>query len=160
VPQGAAVQEPVTLRDLPATVIDLLQIRGETGLAGHSLARFWDGEIQSTTGVASPILSEVDQAENVPAWIPVGKGDMKSLWMGSRRYIKGGDLREEIYDLAADSAEKNNLAESADRRTLDEFRNYLEAVLSGRHRKGHRSSIRPEPTETRQQGNQTRYQDG
>jgi arylsulfatase A-like enzyme len=132
VPAGALVEEPVTLRDLPATVMDLLQLETGTRFPGRSLAPYWDGTDRPASSSASPLLSAVGHAKNVPAWIPVSKGDMQSLWMGNQRYIKNGDAQEELYDLANDAAEEHDQADSEDgRRGIERFRRHLETILSG-----------------------------
>ncbi len=42
VPAGRVVPGPVSLRDIPATVVDLLGWRGESPFPGSSLARTWE----------------------------------------------------------------------------------------------------------------------
>ena len=44
VPAGRVVAEPVSLRDIPATVVDLLGLAGAAPFPGRSLARFWAEE--------------------------------------------------------------------------------------------------------------------
>ena len=41
VPSGRIVPTPVSLRDLPATVVDLLGLGHESPFPGRSLARHW-----------------------------------------------------------------------------------------------------------------------
>ena len=43
VPAGRVVVEPVSLRDIPATVVDLLGLARAAPFPGRSLARFWAG---------------------------------------------------------------------------------------------------------------------
>ena len=38
---GQAVTEPVSLRDLPATIVELVGMQSESPFPGSSLARFW-----------------------------------------------------------------------------------------------------------------------
>ena len=40
-PAGRVVAEPVSLRDLPATVVDLLGLSAGSPFPGHSLAAYW-----------------------------------------------------------------------------------------------------------------------
>ena len=42
VPSGQIISAPVSLRDLPATVVDLVGLELESSFPGRSLARFWD----------------------------------------------------------------------------------------------------------------------
>jgi arylsulfatase A-like enzyme len=112
VPAGVRVREPVTLRDLAATVVDLVGINGEARFPGISLMRYWKSEGTNSSLVGSPLLSEVSSGINMPAWFPVAKGDMKSLVVGRYQYIKNGDGREEVYNFENDLAERNDLAQS------------------------------------------------
>ena len=52
-PAGRVVAEPVSLRDIPATVIDMLGLAGATPFPGRSLARFWAGRQRSRPSPAS-----------------------------------------------------------------------------------------------------------
>ena len=41
VPADKRIHEPISLRDIPATVVDLVKLKGTTRFPGTSLARFW-----------------------------------------------------------------------------------------------------------------------
>ena len=86
VPVDVIVQEPVTLRDIPTTVIDLLGFPDNGLFPGQSLERYW-----SRHGTEKPednelVLSEISQ-KNWVVGLPVEKGDMKSLVIGDMHYI-------------------------------------------------------------------------
>jgi arylsulfatase A-like enzyme len=102
------IDEPVSLRDLPATIVDLLDLEKVVQFPGRSLARNWNG-LSDTVEAQSPVLSQLDFARNVPEWYPVSKGYMQSLTTHRYHYIKNGDGQEEIYDLQNDPWEKRNL---------------------------------------------------
>ena len=104
VPAGARISAPVTLRDVPATILDLAQVR-DTALPGESLARFWSAQEASE----NLIVSEVKHATGHPDWFPVSKGDMRGLVAAPYRYIRNGDGTEELYDIGADRWEARNL---------------------------------------------------
>ena len=59
---GRIVGTPVSLRDLPATALDLLGLDGSAGpFPGRSLAHAWSDEAgQGAQGMAAPVLSELD----------------------------------------------------------------------------------------------------
>ena len=108
IPAGKRFSEPVSLRELPATVIDLLRLEGRTNFPGSSLARYW----QQSRGPGSSsevILSEVSRAKNVPPSLPVSRGDMQAVIKNGFRYIKNADGEEELYDFENDPLEKHNL---------------------------------------------------
>jgi arylsulfatase A-like enzyme len=133
VPAGRRVPEPVTLRDIPATVVDLVGFEGKPHFPGHSLAPYWSTGHDPGRSAAA-LLSEVSQSINLAAWLPSMKGDMKSLVMDGMHYIKNGDGREELYDFESDPAEERDLAGSEEgRRALERFRRSLMTFL-GRNR--------------------------
>ncbi len=102
---GARVAAPVTLRDLPATVLDLAGIR-RSPFPGQSLARFWAPGAAAADG---PLVAEVGQASGLPAFYPVAVGDMRSVFAGGYHLILDGDGRQELYDIRRDPAEARNL---------------------------------------------------
>lgn len=131
VPEGASVREPVTLRDLPATLLDLLGIEGGPRFPGSSLARFWAGG-STRAPEASPLLSEVGAipSQDVPASYPISRGGMKSLLEERWHYIRNGDGREELYDFRSDPLEQRDLSGTAEgRRTIERRRGSLEAIV-------------------------------
>ena len=60
VPAGRVVAEPVSLRDLPATVVDLLGLAGGAPFPGRSLARFWAGNAPARAAGVEPLLMETE----------------------------------------------------------------------------------------------------
>ena len=108
VPAGAVFQTPVTIRDIPATVVDLLGITGEHAFPGRSLARFWTPGADTTP---EPIFAEVRLAPRLPEWYPSSKGDVLGVLEGGLRYIRNGDGVPEVYDFDRDPWERQNLAE-------------------------------------------------
>ena len=130
VPGGLRVSEPVSLRDIPATVIDLIGLFGEVEFPGNSLARYWDAARKSGRRVAQPLLSEVNVSSNVPSWFPVAKGNMKALLSDEMHYVRNGDGSEELYDLRNDPQGKNDLSASREAHpALQAFRRALETIL-------------------------------
>ncbi len=109
IPAGTSVSAPVTLRDLAATILDLVGLQGEVRFPGTSLTHYWS---TGAPNAGSTLLSEVNWARHVPDWLPVSKGDMKSLIADGWRYIRDGDGREELYDFDHDAAERHDLAKS------------------------------------------------
>jgi arylsulfatase A-like enzyme len=111
VPGDVTVQKPVTLRDVPATVMDLLGLRDDGLFPGQSLGRYWLEPGSQEPESLDPVLSELSQS----AWsfgAPVAKGDMKSIVTGDMHYIRNGDSTEEVYDLRHDPMERNDLIQT------------------------------------------------
>ena len=127
VPAGRRIAARVTLRDIPATVIDLLGVKDSGGLRGASLARHWsDASADSPT--SSEAIAEVRQATWAHGWAPTypaAKGDMGSVTDDEYHYIRNGDGTEELY-ATADIAEQHDLARlPASTPILERFRTIL-----------------------------------
>ncbi|HUU33839.1 MAG TPA: sulfatase, partial [Vicinamibacterales bacterium] len=108
---GGRVPAPVTLRDLAATVGDLLGVAGH-GFPGASLAGAAVAGDEAVPA-SSPVVFEVKPSPGQPDWFPSSKGDMAGAVVGSIHYIRNGDGREELYDWRADPLEAQNLAQAA-----------------------------------------------
>lgn len=119
VPAGHRVARPVSLRDLPATLLDLASIGAE--LPGVSLAPLLRGD---TTGFeASPVLSELSRGlpERSPPHMMV---DRKSLVTDTSHIIRTSAGALEVFAYPADTAEMQ------DRSSLVEVRAAAEAQLA------------------------------
>ncbi|TDI93822.1 MAG: DUF229 domain-containing protein [Caldithrix sp.] len=148
VPAGDTVPETVSLRDLPATVVDLLGLENNVFFPGSSLRRYWDNLQDSSDARTRTHLSEVlvgDQKPNFwahTAW-PSHKGSRKSLVADGYHYIENGDGSEELYDFERDREELRNLSNSQEgRRLLDRFRLFFETELA---QSGKKSSFETGP---------------
>jgi arylsulfatase A-like enzyme len=128
VPSKHVIAEPVSLCDIPATVVDLLGLAQDAPFPGRSLARFWDRPEQSALPPAEPLLMETGKPELLvnQGREPAAKGPMKSLIARGMHYIRTGDGLEELYMLSADPEERVNTAGARDAQAiLERFRNTL-----------------------------------
>lgn len=125
----ARVAETVSLRDLPATVMDLLDIR-QHPFPGRSLVRGWN--TGGTQSIDEAILTQVSGRTFRPDHYPVSKGDMASVVESRYHLIRRGDGREELYDLAADPWETEELAAAEHAELLSRLRVRLDHG-DGRH---------------------------
>ncbi|HEY2804486.1 MAG TPA: sulfatase-like hydrolase/transferase [Gemmatimonadales bacterium] len=108
IPAGRRVGAVVSLRDLPATVTDLLGRGADSAaFAGRSLSRFWQPQGDSA---GDTVLTEVDKLpRGVRAWLPVNRGNVRSIIAWPYQLIStAGQL--ELYNLAQDSGERHDLA--------------------------------------------------
>ena len=107
IPAGQVVSDPVSLRSLPATIMDLMA--KDNPFPGGSLTSAWTGGLPSS----QPLLSEVRHKPKTsktknrpPAWL----GAMASVRVGRMIYIRNADGREELFDIQTDPTEAQDLA--------------------------------------------------
>jgi arylsulfatase A-like enzyme len=115
VPAGRRIAEPVSLRDVAATVVERLGLVVDSPFPGRSLARAWESSPSTGSTPGGPILAEVAVKKKVsrhPLRVPAWRGPMASLVLGGKVYIRDARGREELFDLANDPAEINNLADA------------------------------------------------
>ena len=142
-PTPRVVPETVSLRDLPATVVDLLDLEADAPFLGASLARLWGhpdpGEsIDPAASKPSPALSEVVPTNTLSppsesllqersVWASLAEGDSVYIRASYR-----GNLLEELFDLHADPRELRNLAEvAAQKPLLERMRATLDRLTAG-----------------------------
>lgn len=131
-PTGVRVEADVSLRDLPATVVDLVGLgRDAARLPGQSMAATWRDTAPAPPG-ADTVYAYLKRGPNqrIPPWAPVARGPvMESVVRGSLQFIQNGDGSEELYDFRSDPTQAQNLtgAPGAER-LLSELRARLQGV--------------------------------
>jgi arylsulfatase A-like enzyme len=138
-PSGQIVTEPVSLRDLAATIVGELGFQEGLPFRGESLARF--SHEPSATSPADPAvraraLSEVvpfDAQNPEPAQMLEPRWPMGALADGDWTYIRReGDVREELFHLREDAQELHNRAlDPAVQRILVRMRQALSRLTAG-----------------------------
>ncbi|MBX6312588.1 MAG: sulfatase-like hydrolase/transferase [Isosphaeraceae bacterium] len=142
VPVDRVIPEPVSLRDLPATLADLLGFADQSPFPGRSLARLWEPSHPSAAESAVPVLSVLTahgEARKKPKRrshdlppptrdLPLSQSTV-SLVADGKSYIRHADGREELYDLQNDPREEQNLAGTAEGLPrLEPFRRALDRL--------------------------------
>jgi arylsulfatase A-like enzyme len=128
VPAAVRVTKPVSLRDLPATLLDLAGLRADAPFPGTSLRETWT--VAGSANI-SPAFSEASQGVNVPATNQNYAGPIHSVVDSATHYIRLGDGREELYDWRADPHESRNLAATAEHAvTVALRRRFLDSLLA------------------------------
>jgi arylsulfatase A-like enzyme len=110
-PTGRTVHAPVSLRNIPATMVDLAGLGKDSPFPGQSLARFWGTESETLAG-DSPVLAEVEHQKRwtpTPS-IPASMGPLQAVVSDQRVFIHNSDGRDELYDYERDPGEFQNLA--------------------------------------------------
>jgi arylsulfatase A-like enzyme len=132
IPSTRRIAEVVSLRDVPATIVGILEGAAAAPFPGASLAPLWDHSDPSSQDHPvreSAVMSELQRPPGEqPSWFPVSKGDMQALFDRGLRYVRNGDGAEELYDFFRDPAERHNLvSEAAYQTRLEGFRRMLKS---------------------------------
>lgn len=106
VPAAVRVRAPVTMRDLPATLLDLVGVAGDTApLPGTSLVPLWS----DSTARGSDVISEVARHYRRGARNRNRNGPMQSVVAESLHVIRDGDAKLEAFDIVRDGREERDL---------------------------------------------------
>jgi hypothetical protein len=139
-PSPRVVTDPVSLRGLAATIVEVLGFQAGSPFHGESLAQCWNvssPKASTLAAAAEPVLSEVvplqlvsgdlSQSPDAPGWPLAALNDGE--WVYIRRE---GDVREELFDLREDAKQRRNLArEPAAQPTLERLRGALDRLTAG-----------------------------
>jgi arylsulfatase A-like enzyme len=120
---GRVVTDPVNVRDIPATILDLVGVPEAGRFPGRSLRRYWS-ESPGQTETAGPVLSEMEhlywraQTHRTPAALGPLWLLTEGHWSYHRQDRAGSGTREQLFDLADDPGEINDLANDPEHRTI------------------------------------------
>jgi arylsulfatase A-like enzyme len=134
-PKGLVVDAPVSLHDLPATLVDQLGLEQSSPFPGRSLAALWRSTPGKPPRSMTPAFSEI---ANPPAFQPQSglerRGLQMSLVVPGWHYLRDGMGDEQLYDLWHDPFERVNLMHGdLARPTVADVRRRLLAVLKRDH---------------------------
>jgi len=132
----AVVGETVSLRDLPATIVDLVGQGEGSPFPGESLARFWRDSALDGAGSRrdhDPVISELmapNPTRPNQGRSPASRGPLISLSEGNFVYIRNeGDGSEELFNERDDPHEIDDRAQFESMRpVLDKFRRRLDLI--------------------------------
>jgi arylsulfatase A-like enzyme len=136
VPAGRAVADAVSLRDVPATIADLLGLSADSPFPGRSLAASWRPEPGTGRAPDAPVLSEADfltiALDPRRGRGPSQRGYTMSLVSRGWHYIRDGGDAEWLYNLADDPGETLNRLQTPEDLTplVNEFRRSILRVLT------------------------------
>jgi arylsulfatase A-like enzyme len=134
-PAGQTVGVPASLRDLPATVVDLAGFSSDSPFPGCSLAAYWsNADERAPAQTSSPALAEQAEKTTLQARVLNAAEDPAfklSLVAMGHHYISDGTGTEKLFDLRTDRFEQSDLMKSADRKQeVRAFRKMLLEVLT------------------------------
>ncbi len=132
---SVVVGQHVSLRDLPATVVDLVGQGRGSPFPGESLARFWREPSLTGAETASdhtPVISELTAPNPLKpnqGRSPASRGPLISLAEGNFVYIRNdGDGSEQLFNQRNDPREIDDRAHLESMRpVLEKLRNHLDA---------------------------------
>lgn len=121
-PRGVRVRQPGSLRDVPATITDLLDgSSADAAFPGATLARHWrTASIDSSVSRPAPPIAQTSGKEWLPdeSTAPIARGDLVSVFVDGYHVIRNGDGALEMYDLRSDYWEQDDLAATSAKRDL------------------------------------------
>jgi arylsulfatase A-like enzyme len=133
-PRGKVVYSPVSLCDLPATVVDLLGLADGSPFPGRSLSAYWSLGPGQHPERTSPALTEQAEAAAFQTQSRPSRehpGFQMSLVASGHHYIRHGMGLEQLYDLRVDPFERVNLmASTTSAHRVGAFRRMLLQVLT------------------------------
>ena len=128
------ITEPVSLRDLAATIVNVSGLKTGSAFPGDSLARFWDAS--SDRSGPSPVLSELAPETSPYSHSP--RSDHRpwpvaTLIEGDWSYTRrDGDLLELLFNLREDAGELHNRVDDpAVRPMLERMRQTIRHLTAG-----------------------------
>jgi arylsulfatase A-like enzyme len=130
VPAGATVPSLASLRDLPATLLELAGVPARD-MPGHSLVPLF--RPGGAALVTDTLFASLDFNSLLPAFppSPVLRGPMQTVVLDSLQYIRNGDGVEELYHLGHDAWQVHNLvAEPAYQAALAAYRGAARVISS------------------------------
>ena len=124
---GILVDQPVSIREIAATVAEYVDLGERSLFPGRSLTRFLNAGVQPPSD-SLPVLSELQHNVSFPPGkpIPTPFGEARSLVSHDRVYIRRADGSEELYDLVNDPMERFDLAKFPESElVIEQFREAL-----------------------------------
>jgi arylsulfatase A-like enzyme len=109
IPAGRRVQAPVSLLDLPATILDILDLANQGIFPGRSLVPCWSGD-EAARGESPALVESLPGIVPEPG-LPLGRrGGMISFLNADTQIIYNEEGTLELYKFRQDPEERVNLA--------------------------------------------------
>ncbi|MEO8200433.1 MAG: sulfatase [Gemmatimonadota bacterium] len=104
VPANKVVTTPVSLRDLPRTILSITGIADTGGIPGVPMTRYWNGVPSDRSSAPEPVFSEVGTRFGMGPYSLIDRGYHYIGWQGQIR-------ASQLYHLANDPLENVDLAQ-------------------------------------------------
>jgi len=109
-PGGLRLEEVVSLRDIPATLLDLAG-GDDPAIGGTSLAPLWH---EGATASISPAIAEAVQPPNQDSDWPTSFGPIKAVITEQFHYIRRGDGLEQVWSRGGDTTRRGTATETVE----------------------------------------------
>jgi arylsulfatase A-like enzyme len=129
VPAGVRRDAVVSLRDIPATIIDALGLPETNVFPGISLLRYASGTATETE-IATPRFAHLDPNKFYPAEMDWANKQQHRIGVmsGTLQYLVNASAQEELYDFVHDPWETRDLKNDSSA-ALNRFRAIVDSVL-------------------------------
>ncbi len=130
-PEGTRVAEPVTLRDVPASLMSLIGASSDAAFPGDALSRHWGAHAPAAEPAISGLASDPGSSRKGAT----SPKTTHSVVMGRYHYLRHERIGhtpgpETLFDYVADPAELRDLVRVPERRSdLERLRAALDSVL-------------------------------
>jgi arylsulfatase A-like enzyme len=157
---SSVVGESVSLRDLPATIVDLLGLGAESPFPGTSLARFWRKSAPGTADLSHDTDLVVSELKFPNPQLPSQGQSAESQWplislaLDHFVYIRNErDGSEQLFDQRTDPSESSDLSRNESMRpVLENFRRRFDQFRRKSAPSGMNDRVSSEKTESLDQG--------
>jgi arylsulfatase A-like enzyme len=137
VPRGRVVGQAVSLRNVPATIVDFLGLKSVSPIPGISLSAAWQERPAHSVSLRLAPMSELNaRIEDVPVPrnAPALDGPVRAILSDGTVYIHHGSGAEELYDLDSDPTESYDLGDTQGAGPmLERCRKLLDQLVDLRH---------------------------
>jgi arylsulfatase A-like enzyme len=128
---GLRLTAPVSLRDIPATVMDLTGAPDGHAFPGVSLARYAGDSAVREAPTPRVAVVERKKTGELPPWT-ANNGNMYSVIDSTHQYIVDAQKKEHLFNLTDDLWERNDLAgDPANEGRLRRMRFLLDSLIAG-----------------------------
>jgi len=122
-PAGTRVSAPVSLKDIPATLMSFAGLSDASPFPGRSLERYWLDSASAVERLGEPLVSELTDIRGAPT--------MKSIVVGRYHYIWGEQRFEALFDIESDPGELVSLMTRENLELVTRMRRLLAPHIRG-----------------------------
>ncbi len=116
---GTRVAQPVSLRDVPATLQSLVDPGNPPTLPGSSLAPTWDAAA-APPATPYPVFARLNHSSQLAPWSPAAKGPAHAVYLDGHCVILRSDGGAEVFRHPEDAAQLHDIAATPEAAALIE----------------------------------------